>query len=595
MGLAVLAYHYGSDAVVQEVERALEMQALEAGEYLATRLEAPLQILGTLAARPELKWMDWGAQRLALRPELERLALFEALAVVFPDGNARYTTGETQFLGDREYVKRAFTGEANVSDPIISRVTGDRVLMFASPIINNDDVVGVLIGRTDASFLMQLTDRLGFGQGGWAFLIGEDGVLYAHPDREAVEASISVYDKDSAYYSVGKTIEGLGTERTGVIHYELGGKDRIAGVAQIPFVNWTIAVGALERDVLGNVRRLRTVLFMATLGLVALSIGVFVYIGKRIAVPIHLVQRGVEGLAKGDLSQVINVGSKDEIGVLAGATMNTIDNLREIITEVIDSTRRLSATGQEIASTAEEISASVEEVASTTNHFSSQLDDMNQVARDVTESVGRVAERAEEGGQTIGTIINKISTLRDDTQKLANEVGQLGSLSGEIGQIVNVITDIADQTNLLALNAAIEAARAGEHGRGFAVVADEVRSLAEQSARATANITDLISQIQSGIDFAVRGMQHSATQASDSLENVNEGGAVLNEILESVTGIVDQVEGISGGLENVNLSGHEIASATEEQAAAIAQLANSSQELMEMGTELRSLMGQFKL
>ncbi|NMA60417.1 MAG: HAMP domain-containing protein [Firmicutes bacterium] len=596
VGLAILAYHYGSDAVVQEVEQALDMQAQEASQYLATMLDMPLQVLGTLAARPELKWMDWGAQRLALRSEMERLTQFEALGVVFPDGTARYVSGDSEPLGDREYVQRAFAGEANVSDPLVNQETGERVLMFASPIINNDVVGGVLIGRVNASLLLDLTDRLGFGQSGWAFLIGEDGSLYAHPDREAVEASISVYDNTGAYGDLGKAIQGLGGDHTGVIHYKIAdGKPRMAGLAQVPSTGWTIAVGALQEDILGNVRRLRTILFIATAGLVAFSIVIFIYIGKKIALPIQAVQEGVESLARGDLSHIVEIASRDEVGVLAGAYRETIHNLREIISAVIESTKRLSTTGQEIASTAEEVSASVQEVASTTNSFSSQLDDMNQAAQNVTESVHRVAERANVGGEAIGDIVTQITALRDDTQKLADEVAQLGALSGEIGQIVNVITNIADQTNLLALNAAIEAARAGEHGRGFAVVADEVRSLAEQSARATSDITGLISQIQSGIDSTVHGMQQSASQASDSLVNVNESGALLNDILQSVTGIVDQVEAISHGLEAVNSSGHEIASATEEQAAAIAQLANSSQDLMSMGAQLRSMMDQFRL
>lgn len=596
VGLALLAYHYGSDAVVSEVEQALIMQAQESSQYLESMLDAPLQILAALAARPELKWMDWGAQRLALRSEMERLTQFEALAVVFPDGTARYVNGDSQSLGDRDYVQKAFAGEAHVSDPLISRVTGTQVLMFASPIISYDEVVGVLIGRVDAGVLMDLTNRLGFGQSGWAFLFGKDGSLYAHPDENAVQEGVTVFDETGAYGNIGKAVRNLGEGQTGVIHYRLGdGQPRMAGLATVPSTGWTIAVGALQEDILGNVRRLRTILFMATAGLVLVTVLLFVYIGKRIALPLKAVQEGVEGLARGDLSQVVEIGSKDEVGILAGATRDTINNLREIIRKVIDSTRKLSTTGQEIAATAEEVSASVQQVASTTNHFSSQLDDMNRSAQAVSDSVYQVAERASVGGQAIGAIVTQITQLRDDTQKLANEVAQLGALSGEIGQIVNVITNIADQTNLLALNAAIEAARAGEHGRGFAVVADEVRTLAEQSARATADITKLVNQIQTGIGSTVEGMQHSASSASDSLVSVNESGALLRDILQSVTGIVDQVKAISEGLEVVNMSGHEIASANEEQAAAIAQLANSSQELMNMGTELRALMGQFKL
>src|SRR5699024_316398 len=157
-------------------------------------------------------------------------------------------------------------------------------------------------------------------------------------------------------------------------------------------------------------------------------------------VPIRRVQQGMESLAKGDLTSIVEVASQDEVGVLAGAVRQTIENLRDSIRDVLVSTRNLTTTGEEIAATAEEVSASVEEVASTTNEFSSRLDTMNRNTQAMASSVQKIADRADVGGQALAAIVRQITELGNETQKLAIEVEGLGTLSGQIGQIVNVIT-----------------------------------------------------------------------------------------------------------------------------------------------------------
>jgi methyl-accepting chemotaxis protein len=192
-------------------------------------------------------------------------------------------------------------------------------------------------------------------------------------------------------------------------------------------------------------------------------------------------------------------------------------------------------------------------------------------------------------------ILEQMEALQENTQRMAKDVSGLGSLSDEIGTIVNTISAIADQTNLLALNAAIEAARAGEHGRGFAVVADEVRRLAEQSSTATTDIESLIGQIQSGIAATVSGMIEGSTKTDVALDNVNQSSKILNSILGAVEEIERQVEEFTAGLEQVNSGGHGIASAAEEQAASMQEVAVSAQSLMDMGAKLQELIRHFKL
>lgn len=599
-GLGLLAYYSGSAAVVEEVERALQLQALEASKYVESLFDNQLAVLSTIAARSEMKWMDWGGQRLVLRSEIDRLPYFELFGVVDPSGKARFNDGTAEDLGihdlsDQVYVQRALEGQPNVSDVLINPETAQAFVMFAVPIINNDNVVGALVAQRDASFLSGITDELGFGESGWAFIIGSDGMLYAYHDREALAEGVNVFTTTGGFQTVGESIQEFGLGQSGVIQYSFAGERRLVGLAPISSTGWTVGVGALESEVLSNVQNLRLFLLGITAAFLVLGALIFVYLGKRIADPLRRVQEAVEALADGDLTKIIEVKSHDEVGIVAEAVGRTVDSLRDAISTVLDTTRELQGTSEQMAAATEEVSASIEEVAGTTNQFSSSLHTMNLDAQNMSRSVQEVASRASMGEQAIADIVAQISGLRDNTQQLAEDVSGLGALSGEIGEIVSAITAIAEQTNLLALNAAIEAARAGEHGRGFAVVAEEVRTLAEQSSKATADITALIHQIQSGISSTVSGMQQGAIHAEDALTNVNDSGDLLRGILDSVTDIADQVESISSAAQQVNIGGQEIASATEEQAASITEVATAAQNLTDLGTRLRELVERFKL
>ncbi len=594
-GLGVISYKFGSAAVVDEVNIALEQQAEEASRYLESVFETRFAVLEAIAARPEMKRMNWEEQRAVLQSEIDRLPDYLAFAVVSRDGTARYGDGTTASLGDRDYVVKAFNGQTAISDIIISRVTNSTVLMYAVPIRNNGQVVGALIARRDGAALCDITDRLGFGANGWAYIIGAEGNLYAYPERQFVLDQVNVLSESGDLANAGRAIREVGLGNPGVVRYNLDGSARLIGLAPVTSTGWTIGVGAMEEDVLGNVRHLRMLIILITIGFVVASILVAVFLGKRIANPLRRVQEIIEALAQGDLTRSTKVESQDEVGRVAVAVNETISSMSKALSLVADTTDDLANTSVQLAAASQQVSASVEEVASSSNHFSSTLDTMNTNAQAMRQVAVDVSNQASKGEAVVRDIVERMGELRSKTQSSAEQVASLNSLSDEIGSIVGVIAAIAEQTNLLALNAAIEAARAGQHGRGFAVVADEVRKLAEQSSHASAEITSLIGQIQNGISTAVAGMNDGASQADKTLDSVNESGQILHGILDAVTDVVDQVQQITSGLEQVNNSGHEIASATEEQAASMEQVASSAQTLTDMGTRLKEMVGRFLL
>ena len=595
VGFGIFAYLNGSSAVLAEVEQALVLQAQEASEIVERTLEVNLAVLETIAARPEIRGMDWELQQPVLLAEGERLGIYGALSIVYPDGSAIHDSGETLDLSARDYIMETLTGKPQVSELLVTTDTGELALIFAVPILNNGRVVGALIARGDGGFLKDITDGLSFGANGWAYIFGPDGTLYADPDLNRVLEQRNLFSDTADLADWGQAIQEFGLGNTGIIRFTEDGYKSISGLAPIASTGWMVGVGARQDDVLQNINAFRNIIILVAAVFVVLGVVASLLIARQIANPLQKVQDVIEAVAAGDLTRTVQVRVRDEIGRVAAALNATVESMHSALDLVAETTNELAGTSGEMAAASQEVSASIEEVASTTNQFSGALEIMTENAQQTSTNVREISVKAGQGEKAIEDIVNQMNLLRDNTERLGRDISGLGTLSNEIGHIVRVIDEIAEQTNLLALNAAIEAARAGEHGRGFAVVAEEVRKLAEQSARATMEITDLIGQIQGEIAAAVSGMDAGAAQTAETLASVNESGNILQGILEDVEGIVQAVQQISTGLEQTNAGGQEIASATEEQAASIEQIAVFSQDLTDMGIRLQELIRHFRL
>jgi len=168
--LSLSAIKIASDAVTVEAEEALVLLAEQGALLTESRIETQIRTLEVIALREDIQSMNWEEQQQVLQRQLENTG-FLTLGIVYPDGNAYYVDGTTAELGDRDYIIRAFRGEPNVSDIIVSRVTQEAVLMYAVPIRDNGSTVGVLIGRSAGHALTDLTDDMGFGSDGYAYMI----------------------------------------------------------------------------------------------------------------------------------------------------------------------------------------------------------------------------------------------------------------------------------------------------------------------------------------------------------------------------------------------------------------------------------------
>ena len=199
------------------------------------------------------------------------------------------------------------------------------------------------------------------------------------------------------------------------------------------------------------------------------------------------------------------------------ASSHQLDTAVSQLSEVIEITR--SGVEQQLQET--------EQVAAAINEMTSTMQEVATHATIAAESAGNADSAANAGRRIVAHTIDDIETLAQELENAARTIHGLESESEKIGSVLDVIKGISEQTNLLALNAAIEAARAGEQGRGFAVVADEVRALATRTQQSTEEIEAMISRLQSGAQEAVKVMEQSRQHAQHSTEKSAEAGSSL--------------------------------------------------------------------
>jgi methyl-accepting chemotaxis protein len=357
-----------------------------------------------------------------------------------------------------------------------------------------------------------------------------------------------------------------------------------------------------------------------------------------ISIPIRRITKAAKEVASGDLrTQKLNVRSRDEIKELAVAFEEMILQLRSIIGKVEQgsdhlaiSSKMLTASAEQTSSATQHITEVAQEVATGSEQQVRGADDSARAMEEMTQGIGRIAEsssavfevsisakhQAEEGNSAAQSAVKQMNQIYTASSRAADSVKKLGERSGEIGEIIEVITGIASQTSLLALNASIEAARAGENGRGFMVVATEVKKLAIQSEEAAKKISELIREVQTDTQAAVKGMVDGMTQAKEGVAVVEAAGQAFTEIRQAINSISAQIEEVSATSEEISAGSEEVAASveetsriakqsadqiqmvaatSEEQLASMQEITSSAATLSSMALELQQAVSKFKL
>lgn len=340
------------------------------------------------------------------------------------------------------------------------------------------------------------------------------------------------------------------------------------------------------------------------LGMLGMGALLFYYLGTSpMTDRLRLMARVIRSLAEGggNLAQRLerNQAATDEPSVMAQWVNSFIDSLDGTVSRVIlatdemsDSQRQMLEKNQEATTATNQVLDAVQEILESLQKQMTDIDSANQATDEIRSAMQQAVDGAR---QQFAMVKQRTQGIRTSIEKSSQTIKRLSGSTEEIGKIVMVINEIADQTNLLALNAAIEAARAGEAGRGFSVVADEVRKLAERTAKATHEISQMISTVQNQARDAVHIMETGSAGMEEGLKLAEEAASDNSGMQEILERMFHLIQGIAESAYQYGSRVQSVADVTESMRGALDELNFSVAQARQTSQKLKGLAGQFQV
>jgi methyl-accepting chemotaxis protein len=366
----------------------------------------------------------------------------------------------------------------------------------------------------------------------------------------------------------------------------------------------------LEQAIAEHTATVNSISVVALIVLAALIIGSLAWLALTVLRPVTNLATTMKEIARDkNVALRSELYTDDELGEMAQAFNSMMETFQRTLGEVTGSATQMAAASEELAAITDDTRRGVEEQTSQTEQVATAMNEMTatvqEVARHAEQAAGAATEAnnlTRSGQQVVSNTIDSINALAQEIDSAASVIQKVEADGVQIGTVLDVIRGIAEQTNLLALNAAIEAARAGEQGRGFAVVADEVRTLASRTQESTQEIQEMIESLQTGTQQAVTAMESSRSRAQSSVDEAGQAGESLSAIDGAVSVINDMNTQIASAAteqqavaEEVNQNINEISRVADDSANGAKQIDAATADLAQLATELQTLVAQFKV
>ncbi len=364
-------------------------------------------------------------------------------------------------------------------------------------------------------------------------------------------------------------------------------------------------------SLLGSVSMVTTFAMVSIGALLVFMVVMTWFLTRQICLPLQAVVAQANAIAAGDLTHQLerqHIG-RDELGMLAKASLKMQDNLRGLIEEVVAAVTQLGAAIDEVSAVSEQSAKGIQSQQQEISLVATAMTQMKATVADVagntehtSESASAANTLARKGNQDVQRSLVAITRVAEEIEQAGTLVTELERESAQINVVVDVIRGIAEQTNLLALNAAIEAARAGEQGRGFAVVADEVRTLAGRTQASTGEIVAIIETLQARANQAkevtgqscemIRQCVDQSEQTSNGIQQIEEAVAQIADMAIQIASACGEQDAVSDELgrnvERINESANEVALGAD-------HTARACLELSQLAVGLKQTIGRFRL
>lgn len=465
--------------------------------------------------------------------------------------------------------------------------------------------------------------RIHYDNGNYVFVNDMEGIMLAHIKKEMIGKSITglkdarnepIYPKlmEAAAKTGGDAVRYFWKDTDGVE------KPKISYSMGFPEWKWVFVSGVFVDTVKKEVWEIEQKLYMAGGLIMLLAMVIATFIGRSISNPIAVINAAMQQLAGGDTSGHIGMADRrDEVGDMAKTVKVFQENARQVEklkAEQAEAERRAAIEKKEamnkmandfeqsvghivnvVASAATQLQANAKQLSEMADQTSRQSTAVAAATEEASTSVGTVASATEELSASINEINRQVTESSnvardavDEVKRTNTTVSTLADAATQIGDVVKLIQDIAEQTNLLALNATIEAARAGEAGKGFAVVASEVKNLANQTARATEEISSKIVTVQNVSTDAANAIRSIGDTINKISEITGSIASAIHEQTAATKEISNNVQQASAGTSEVSSSIVNVTHAAKESRGAADEVNKASAELSKQAEHLRS-------
>ena len=525
----------------------------------------------------------------------------------------------------REWYSCTEVGHTVLTEPYADVSTGQMVLTAATPVYDKSGkkILGVVGIDVTMGRLNEMMEKHRIGETGFVVLLSEQGTILAHPSEDMLYKNISEADLSQ------NVLDAIAADEEVFLKYKQGGRTQYGQVSHVSDTGYMVVSDLPAVEYYKDLVRLIVVLVVLfAIGMVVLQFGLR-RVATRITRPLRELNQTALKLAEGDLDVSLQINSNDEVGELGASINETVKRLKEYIAYIDEVSEVLAKMAEGklaielkydyvgefqkvkqallnisdsmnevmlgISESAEQVTAGADDLARASQSLAggagtqaAAVEELVATVTSITEQVEENKTEAENSAKEAMQVVTKMEESQEQMKRMMEAMSKIHQTSREVVGIIKTIEEIADQTNLLALNASIEAARAGEAGRGFAVVAGEISNLADQSAKAVNTTRDMI-----GV----------------SLEEIERGNTLAEEVVASLKASVEAVENVNGkiqrtsenavcqamSIEQIKDGIEEISQTVQDNSAMAQESSATSEELAAQATTLNEMVQKFEL